>query len=342
LIFKYEIGKINLMSTINSAERRILHDPSKVSVHMVFITHRSPGDAAEVGKLIPSCQIFVPEVVGWNQQTLKKWQDISQGKRDSLVEEGVDTFRRGLYKSLYGTRKVVGFFDLPESHPLDIAYLEFDKRHKQRIDALTSTPLKLRGVDFADEFVRENTGYAYSFAPLTRAREDWMVEQFPANLDAIIARRPSLLKQDRIRVVTAIGRNHFRFYQGVRDMGYKVSRAITDLGVFSYVTELIRRVASGRPLDRQLEYRSAFENYIFSPGWEEDLIYLTGSAGRTHAVTRQLVGMLSIEEMRWGLERLTAQPGSSQDLANEIFLRRNIEFPYTPEELNKILSRVDS
>ncbi len=184
--------------------------PENVSLKMILSRHingEDVGDFYEFRRKLKSADIFLPESIGWTDESLELFRAVSRGEKaahrqalqtidnpQNIFLPSID-FQRALLKALYASNRLVVATDLKAGDPL------IDKG----LIILTGKELYSTDFETALELV---TSHVRKVALGTEARENHILRKIGPALTAAIESKPKLKEKVQVDVLMTLGAMH--------------------------------------------------------------------------------------------------------------------------------------
>lgn len=205
--------------------------PENIDLCFLFAPHGSPADIGDLRERLRSIDIYIPEAIHWQEETLKNLQKIAKGdyktlqrqrQKDRTIGLPYPEHREAQHLALYGSGVAVDFVDV-KGKAMIIGKTQ-QQQVKERLSKLFVSSLEqtLANVD----------GFFTEEAEAANSREDEMLRNLSSRIPALIERTPRLRQKERVRVLMSLGAGHIRIYHEAhaanQDGGATVSFVLSD------------------------------------------------------------------------------------------------------------------
>jgi len=288
-----------------------------ISLEVYFGAHGSAEDFKKVAERLDSADVFIPENCGWYPLALDTVRQLAAGKirPDELREASMTEIEKSLGFSnfseyqkaqddyLYNSKKAIGFADISDLDHITNDLCELVSRvFKSGGNELflRLTPhMSDRELEKETEAVRDRVLKIFErFAELQKGRENHIVKNLPHTIEEIFKTYPALKKKDRVRVLMVLGAFHTRVFHLLKNTFIgKIERNFSQLPfIYSYETELERRLMFKKPIDNSFLLHFIFEQCVYkycSFTSDDDM-----SAETLFATLRRIVKKFSDDEIK--------------------------------------------
>ncbi len=268
---------------------------SKFKLEFVFGPHTTAQEADIIAEPLKECDIYIPEMIGWDSAVLEGLNSVAQGTL--TAEEAVkkygnriyDGFFKQLLDHLHNSRKKVAFIDVPADHDLDIR--------------IRSKKIPNRQASF-EEDVNAQLKYLQREEKTEEEREDYMADQLPAVLSQLVEGNPELKNKEHVRVLILLGAAHTGVLHRLKKRGYDVDKSVFPSSTYRfgfYGNEVQRRLAFSKPLDMLLVARSLMERYMGKALAKQHIAtycYLPSDTTKAASLLKRLIDPLSYDELK--------------------------------------------
>src|SRR3989338_6230819 len=296
----------------------------KVSFEIFFGFHKSPEDIKDLPQKIKESDIYIPEVVEWEEEYRDDYNRVSQG--ELTPEEFFSAHKIDLYavpanrarflelSALYKTKIPVLFLDLPA-----------DSEIMKRYEELVKEP-ELKGT--FGEALQQVKEHAKKFVEGIRLRDEFFLERLEkTKKDIDSGAFPKLKGKDRIKILIQRGALHIPVYSRLKEKGEEVKQSFSGepFLLSQPKHEMHQRAYSGEEISDQLAAKVFLADLImqvpsanplhFENSYEYDL-WLKKAVSR--------FSMTEIKDLYEGYE------GLGHDLyyfLEKILVRKNIPLP---------------
>lgn len=294
---------------IRSSEKDRQPNDPKLSFEVYLFEHQEAEDTREdVGKerfvtaknmanKIAECDIFVPELIGWNDRYSIVYNRVSAGLLTPqegyrlLMGRNVDYTIQATLQNLYQTKKPVAFIDIPRNDPMVKTIVE----ELQKIGSFTTH----RYGEGGSLESRINTYYENykRFAEITNKREEYMQDALKKAIERLYELNPALRNKPEVKVLLGMGIAHSTLAAKMKQDGQDVTRTFSQLPyTFNIATEIERRFAYGKEVTEDLVVKGILEAYI--DGCFENTLTRNGYIGTKRSTfVRSIVDKLSKEDL---------------------------------------------
>lgn len=309
----------------------------KVTLNFFFSAHGSARDLQRFQEVYDKADVFVPELLGWNQKTNELYNDISAGTKDPaavLVNVNFPEFVTHLLRIIHNKKKPIIFADAPQGSDL----------HEHSLELAPALQLFIQGkLQEAIDYMR---GHVEMFAKDEVQREKHMVDSLTQQLRGKLNSIPELKDKKEINVLVQLGYAHATVYHALKEEpDFDVKRTLgAKTLVLDSFNQLIQKIKLGTPQEAIIDEpfaRSLVEILIADS--LKDLVLdgseLTWAAGK-------LAAPLSLNDVI-GLSRAFAKNQTllkTMDTINS-FLRlelakKGVIIPRTEEGIRKFLQKM--
>lgn len=183
--------------------------PDNVFLSFYFTPHVTAEHFDEGADLLVKADIFVPELVAWNENSLRRYNAVSKGNDKAYSDlkqraEGQEfgSYFLALYKALYRTWKPVFFIDADHTRD-DLLIGDFKDTYAKAITSDVETTFD----GIADVAAR--------IAGLSLTRDVIMVENLGVATSKLVRGHPKLSKKEEVEVMIALGVSHSAVHNAI-------------------------------------------------------------------------------------------------------------------------------
>jgi len=329
----------------------------ELRLKIFFSTHKNERDFGALKKEVEGCDVYIPELSNYGPEFLKALRDISFGKltpggfilqyeAEHLYKQ-ISDYIRGLFKTIYNSKKPIYLIDIPEEHELVFKSKEAERFNDCAYDYF------LRG-DFAAALANQRI-FIKAYGKTQSEREKYIFDNIKKLKPEIIKDYPYLKNQEEIKILVSIGIGHTGLYHRLKGEKIPAQRQFSFLPFISSIaTELIRgeQFFPGKDIDNRKLAQSLIEmpvelalheNKNINDSFEIMKIgrYLASKFNEKDVEKfSKMLGEKYSEIMNTSVFALPGEPKWQQTL--EPFLEKfGVKFPETREEVKEIIRKVE-
>lgn len=219
---------MNTQETVERSEQVL----PKISYTVVYTNHRIAKDFEWIPAELEECDIFIPEVYRWNNDTASTFKDVSSGKisPDRALENiGISpdspwhSSWHAEMIALHNTGKRVVLVDLPGEHELS-EQIDFANYRAGLINP--DLPFDMLLAKFRQRMVVEAQGY--------KIREEHILQVVEEKVKKTVEEDPELRAKNQVRVLMWLGAHHTPVARGLNERGVDISMRFS-IKPFPYV-----------------------------------------------------------------------------------------------------------
>jgi hypothetical protein len=226
-----------------------------IKLEFYFSAHGTKEDLENLKSKFDECDVFIPEMYGWNENVLNDFRKISSSELNP--EEYLSRFDRksaqftqleSIVNLIKGSNKPIFFADVHSDQAKD--------RYELYAISLSESP---SGKTFEDELDRLQR-QARLLAHLSKEREDLIAKNLKARMEEFTKVYPQLRKNDEIKTLVLLGGSHTGVYHRLK-ADTPVSRSFSQMPfVFGpSFNEVSRRIFYGKEVSKTLIARALLE-----------------------------------------------------------------------------------
>lgn len=315
-----------------------------ISTHIYYGPHGTAFDAELIREPFSKCDIYIPEMSGWEDIVLRLFNQVSEGtihpgrvlaqlgwnkKSKPFIDKTLDI--------IYGSKKPILSLDVPNS----------DNLYAEARNA-TNGFLKVRNgwhkYESLASYYEALVIPAAELAASYKKREDFIIDKFEPELQTAIYTndnlKAKLAQNEKISVLISLGAYHTRIYHELKRQGFLVSRSFpANPFVFNYFNQMIRTH----------EFLEACSYSTTSSYWLENFCeeakpynQYSENSQLMSLFIRTLVSMFSQEEIEAIFEE-EKKPSSNPEDKYYFFLNalrtKNIPYPKSDEDMKEFILR---
>ena len=236
--------------TVRQSIEKLKQIRPNVVIDIEYIRHGTYHDGKRLGDKISECDIYIPESVGWTEQSLQNKRAIAQRRRMPFMftSDSMNRFKKGENRALFGSKKAVTYVDFTEEQASKLPESEdpFKWLFKYNVS-----------FDEALNFIHN---YAKTNAKKDKQRENTILRNLPDRIQEVIDQTESLQQKDALRVFLWQGAMHTRVYQFLKRNFKDIRRGFPYMPyVYSHYHELQRRELFNKKAEREHVAKALFE-----------------------------------------------------------------------------------
>lgn len=297
----------------------------EISVDIFFSPHITSADLKGLKERVMQSDIYMPELIGWNQKDVDLFNAVSQGtvKPEDAVGEGLarDVFL-GLFDAIYDSHKPIVFVDVPFDSPLS-------KKKSERLGGL-----RVVYKDF-DENLKNIRKVLITNANRQKQREEHIVSQIRPRVEEIIKIHPELRSKKKLIILLSLGSGHNPLYSRLREEGISLEEISTKSvanGEISLFDEAYLQCVSGKPLNRDVLAKIFLENLFVYAGVLDKSKFK--DTKKIYLLTRKLFSESNIEYAKEVFQR-----SKNGEALRSIFEEKFGPIPRNEKELDGFLAK---
>lgn len=221
----------------------------KIKFKVALGLHAGSKDIEFFREDFKSCDIYIPEVVSWKNESKSIWNAISRGslKAEQYIKDYKQRhpdWRKREYhfaqmRMIEKSRKPITFIDLPADHQLTDTAGKIISRVNDNLEKATNLNQKTAAM-------RE---FLIAFSEVIKAREMIMFQEIPGAIRKIIDNSPELRKKTELKVLISLGAAHTPFYIMLKSVDQTVERSFPEIPqIFGHFDRLIRMLSFGKSI----------------------------------------------------------------------------------------------
>lgn len=311
----------------------------KIKVNFRFFNamHRTREDVRGLAEEIKKADVFIPEGVGWNSETLSGYQALSKGAitpLELMEKYGIDKEESRMhprseeFEALADSKKLILFADLPAGHPVYEKYREMRISPRQKIktfaEALESAKSSIK--NFAEALLLREK---HIISEILKIREN--IEH---------GRYPELKGKKSVTVLIFLGAVHTLVYHKLKETAENTSRTFPVMP-FQYANppiEMVRRYLFGKEVDDELAARAFLSGHVNSlPHWTQ-----LKDTHKVNRYMRAIVEQFSYKEVEAFFSDLQNTDISTDSVILKLLRAKNIKIPNSDAELDELLKNTKS
>lgn len=277
----------------------------------VFIApHANPEDFKEIDELFKSADIIVPELAGWDQESVDYYKALSAGATPPRKYEDSGKAYNHLDELIFDSHKAIMFADVPAGHAI------LEQSYKGDEEMFSAAGFFLGGeFDEALEAMGRGVGMDAEF---DKAREDYMRTQLEQWLPQAGDHFPALKDKAAINVLMPLGFVHTALVHDLQSDSPPGLKARMRLGdspyTYSYLEQLSREMRNGNTAPGEELVAKALLDILLEKQLNE---FMSGHVDK-NKLKRQLTDAVSLEEMR----ALSGELGGAADSQQKLSILR--------------------
>jgi hypothetical protein len=275
--------------------------PERASVHVYLSAHGTTGDAPHLAERIAEADILAPEVFAWNPDLEKAFNRIAGGNlkqyqymRQALQQSnGPGSYTEALVSAFYKKRIPILMIDTPQKHPVTNNFRAYVASSIGVSEALKP--------DFNETLRGLQTLYGAKAGPITRQREDYMLDHLTEGISKVIDTNPRLHRKDNVKVLATLGADHTYIYHKLKKANPKSGQVTREFGhepvVYTPHVSCLRAGQFGVEVTQDMA-AGAYAELIINSIVSKEKINLSADheADKSQLVAR-LIGSLSIKDV---------------------------------------------
>lgn len=304
-----------------------------IAINIFYGSHQSAEDQKRLGEAFQKADVYVPEVPGWNPETLKIFRSVSDGRlepRDAIRRLG-NFFRESRLaelKILYNSKKPVIFVDVPVRHPIDLRIVSQLNRLSESIDFLVLNTFR-GNIEGVREVIR-------NFAQTQKEREDYMLLNLKPKIEEFLKEHPELKGKKKLDILLNLGAVHTNLYRSLKKDNQEVGRTFNDMPtIFSHTEEGIRRSLFGKDIKDELAAKIILE-LLFKDELEQWTSEKTKDSIEQNKIYRAIFSQISIKDAE-DLFNRARRSKNLKMLFYDMLEERGLRKPKIREDVEKLL-----
>lgn len=216
--------------------------PQNINFQIYYSPHGTPKDFESLHALIANTDIYIPEMHGWNLETLNLYREISRGTKtiDDAKKLDVSDMALAELTSLYNTGKLVTFIDIPE-------------------DKVERKPRLLMSVMSLEDLYDSTRYYLEAKGKDDKYREEYMLSMLGEKIRIELGKNSELKDKPQVNVLLQLGSTHTGVYHELKRLGKNVNRSSNNELVFGPSDEVQRSFRFGKEVSDELVSQAALE-----------------------------------------------------------------------------------
>jgi hypothetical protein len=190
--------------------------PERASVHVYLSPHGTAEDAPQLAERIAEVDILAPEVFAWTPDLEKAFNRIAGGNlkqyqnmRQTLQHSnGPGSYTEALVSAFYKKRQPILMIDTPQRHTVTNNFHTFVASSIGLSEALKT--------DFDETLQGLQSLYSAKAGPVTRQREDYMLDHLTEGISKVIDTNPRLRRKENVKVLATLGADHTYIYHKLK------------------------------------------------------------------------------------------------------------------------------
>ena len=300
----------------------------------MFAPHSTAEHAAGLEARIREADIYIPELMGWDNKSLRLFQQVADGKVDYSQamdrsrgwQGGYGEFREAQFNALHKSGVRVALIDIPAGHELE----KYEREEMYQEFAIGDT---------FDETIANIKEHMQAEAEFTKRREDYMLEQLQPTVQKVIDANPALKQKDKVNVLLSLGSYHTRVYHEVKRSGVESQRTFYDPRtiVSNSSGEMQRSFAFNKDVSDELAAHVLFES-LFLKSLGNNLYDRFGDHITVSLIARKLGSQFTVDDMRAIFNDSKGDEVRMAGAVGEAIRERKLTLPTTPAEVATYLS----
>ncbi len=311
------------VSIKNTVEQEI--KSPQLSIDLFFSHHRTSEDFKGLRERVMQSDIYMPELVGWEQRDVDLFNVVSKGSvsPEEAVGEGParDAFL-GILKAIHNSQKPIAFVDLSAN----------DLNHRKAEEPLNS--LRTVFKDF-EKNLDNMRNILINSAKLQKQREIHIASQIKPRVEEMINIHPELRNKNTLRVLLSLGYGHDPLFSRLQEEGVSLennsrkSAVESDTSLFD---EAYQQLVFGKSVDKGFLAKIFLENLFLNSGSLDRNI--TKESKKIFMLTRKLFSDSSMEYAKEVFDRF-----KKQESLRKILEQKFGPLPKNEQELDDFLAR---
>lgn len=225
--------------------------------------HESAKDAQGIEPYFRQCDLYIPELMGWNQEDLEVMNALSEGKLtpvEAAANPKIDPYRQQIKEMVYDSHRPIALIDYDE----DDEMVEECRRDVRHLCGIPSYWLLVR--DFR-EFVDGVKKVMKDVSEDEVEREKNMLSNLEPTITQVVENNPDLKKRaqekGQLNVLLSLGAAHTAVTHALRRKGHAVYSIFSHKPFqYPYIAEGIRRYNFEKEVDDNLAARVLAESLV--------------------------------------------------------------------------------
>lgn len=305
----------------------------KISIHIFYSPHRTAEDFKGLRKEVQECDVYAPEVPGWDLRTLTALNNSSVGKVGHSAREifPTDNDARFMHMTvrevIHNSNKPIVLLDLPHGHFLI-------NEIKQSFRLMNNIEIKF-GNDSFDIMISKYKEVFKKIASLQQRRESFMSAQIQPKMQELFEQYPGMKEKKEIRLLMSLGTGHTSLFYRLKAEGQRVSRSFNrNPVIFGLFEEVVRTYTFDKKVSDE-----AIAKYVllglFDMYFSMDI---SKNSGKIAFFKRKIVSQFKFQEIK-GMFEGVSNEDEFKRLFEEKLKEKGLSIPKSEEELDEFLAR---
>ena len=304
----------------------------------LFSEHKTGEDFKKLKNALKEVDIIVPEMAGWDQKQLEKFNMLSRGKlipRQMLERLGFNESEKEsddyqswyvLSEALYKSRKPVVLADLPDDHPL------MNKRNA--IEGRANFGAIMREENF-DKALVEYQKLILNSVRVQIERETYILEHLGPAVEQAVKENSSLKNKTNLNIGIIIGSFHVGLNLELKRQGEKTKAEFRQLPYYYCPSGLILlRLRLNKEVSKTLLARGYLEALL----WTHDLLPKSKDSNKINTYVLRVCNQFTYDEISEIFKTLREKgPESIPLIISAKFKEKAIKIPENEEELDNFI-----
>lgn len=225
-----------------------------VNFNFYFSSHGSVEDIRGQKKHISESDIWIPEMINWNEDVKRVYQSVSEGT--VRPQEALDAVR---YPSgtTYNTRSEQLSYLYGRKIPVE--FVDINSLENAQFKPLGKMPIR----DSFQETLVDVKQWLQYYGEIQIMRDFLMLSRLRDQILNAIGSRPDLKSKDHISVLLTLGSSHTWLYQTLQRYGFNVQKDFSvSPQLYGFEAESVRNIRYGKTLNNELIANVIFGHLI--------------------------------------------------------------------------------
>lgn len=315
--------------------REVREDPPEIEIMFDFSAHASREDFSRLSKLIKTCDIYIPEICGWDDEILEKKKAIAKG--DLQPSTSVDeAFNAQDYEDLciYDTQIEVEMIDFSRNDYKLVSdkYQSFKDLRNDGFNSFLTGDFKASLIQ-----LKQSLRHCTQFNHL---REDMMLTRLYKLIENLPNKYPDLLKKEKVRILIKLGSYHSNLQDRIGSDDVKVKKT-TEKNVCDTEVEIMALLREGEDVEDLLIARELIELLIRQQNPLLEMAVL--DTNQRYKLIREVSGRFSlkqIEQLSTSLKE-TSTEKERQQVFRKALTEVGINWPDKAKDFPEFIESLD-
>jgi hypothetical protein len=277
-----------------------------LEIKFLFSPHGTAEDFKNFESEFNNADVFVPEVFGWDEETLQSLREFSEESDSEFKAPNLGLATGEIVRNILGSQKAIELVDVPKGDPIEKLQKESIKIGNESLN-----------LDDFDEMVSGVKSFLIKFSESQKLREKYIISKIKTLKNKIIEDYPELVRKDKLNVLVSLGSFHVGVYGQIKESFETAQELNTVPKIYDNLVEILQKL-------QQIEYP---ENDHIA---DIEVARWWISAEIREGIFSPTANTEKFSEYLW----LASKQFSLEEIRS-LFGRKNPKMPHIKEELEK-------